>query len=211
MARSVRPRIGGTETSEALRNLRSLRVLVLHPRDEDGEELLRHLNRIGCQTQATWPPPRQLPDPLDVIFLSLRPVIEAQLSFPWKADNPPAALVVVVDYENPVMVDAVLKLNAQAVIGLPIRPFGLLTNLVSAHTLFTRERKLQRRIEKLEEKVRSIKRLDQAKGILMRNHGMDEDAAYRMIRSQAMNKRMTTEAIAVAIINASEILGLKQD
>ncbi|MBL29193.1 MAG: ANTAR domain-containing protein [Rhodospirillaceae bacterium] len=211
MAGLVRGRSPGAETSEALRNIRSLRVLVIHPHDEDGEELLRHLKRIGCQTQATWPPPKQLPPNVDVVFLSLRQVIEAQQSFPWKADNPPAALVVIVDYENPVMVDAVLKLTAQAVIGLPIRPFGLLTNLVSAHALFTRERKLQRRIEKLEEKVKSIKRLNQAKEILMKNHGLDEDEAYRMIRSQAMNKRMTTEAIAIAIINASEILGLKQD
>ena len=38
---------------------------------------------------------------------------------------------------------------------------------------------------------------------------MSEDKAYEMIRDQAMGKRVTTEQIAAAIINANEILSFR--
>ena len=45
-----------------------------------------------------------------------------------------------------------------------------------------------------------------AQNILMRTRNVSEKAAYDLIRDQAMAKRVTTEEIALAIINANEIL-----
>jgi hypothetical protein len=42
----------------------------------------------------------------------------------------------------------------------------------------------------------------------MNTRNIAEDAAYKIIRDQAMAKRVTTEEIAEAVINANEILGL---
>jgi AmiR/NasT family two-component response regulator len=42
----------------------------------------------------------------------------------------------------------------------------------------------------------------------MRTRNVTEDQAYDLIREQAMNKRVTTEEIAGAIVNANEILSL---
>ena len=39
-------------TSRLLRELRSLRVVVFHPEDQDGQELIGQLGRIGCQVKA---------------------------------------------------------------------------------------------------------------------------------------------------------------
>jgi len=41
----------------------------------------------------------------------------------------------------------------------------------------------------------------------MNTRGLSEDDAYKIIRDQAMSKRVTAEEIADAVINANEILG----
>ncbi len=47
-----------------VQDLRRTRVLVVHPRDENGNVLIGHLKRLGCEVRATWPLPPALP--LDV-------------------------------------------------------------------------------------------------------------------------------------------------
>ena len=41
-----------TGTPRLLRELRSLSVVVFHPEDQDGQELIGQLQRIGCQVKA---------------------------------------------------------------------------------------------------------------------------------------------------------------
>jgi hypothetical protein len=48
---------------------------------------------------------------------------------------------------------------------------------------------------------------NKAKSILMNSRGLSEEDAYKIIRDQAMSKRVTAEEIADAVINANEILG----
>ena len=40
-----------------LRDLRGLRVQVIHQPDDEGVELVEHLRRIGCTVEAQWPIP----------------------------------------------------------------------------------------------------------------------------------------------------------
>jgi len=59
-------------TPRLLRELRSLRVLVFHPDDQDGQELLGQLQRIGCRVKAFWPPLDKLPDETDLVIFAMR-------------------------------------------------------------------------------------------------------------------------------------------
>jgi len=65
-----------------------------------------------------------------------------------------------------------------------------------------------RKLRKLEAKVLGARQISEAKAILMRTRQISETAAYDLIRDQAMSKRVTTEEIAAAIINANEIMSL---
>lgn len=208
MAKYKNRRSGNTPVSELIRNLRSLRVLLVHPKDREAEDLLEHLNRIGCQVQTQWPPPREVPSNIDVVFLALRQVVEDNIEFHWDADEPPAVLIAIVDYENPIIVERVLQMKAQAVIGLPLRPFGVLANVLLSVTNHKREKKLLAYNERLRSKLKAKNDIDKAKSILIQAHGISEDRAYEFIREQAMNKRTTIEAIASSIINASDLLQL---
>ncbi|MFU0506302.1 ANTAR domain-containing response regulator [Pseudaminobacter sp. NGMCC 1.201702] len=192
-----------------IKDLRTLRVLLLQPKSSEGEELWQHLIRIGCQVQTSWPPPSVIPHNIDVVFAFLRPIIEGDIVWNWNADDPPAVLIAIVDYENPIIVEKVLRLRAQAVIGLPLRTFGILANILLSVNNHRREERLRARVERLTAKLKAHRDIDKAKGILMITNKMTEQVAYATLREQAMNKRTTIEAMALAIINASDLLKLQ--
>jgi AmiR/NasT family two-component response regulator len=192
-------------TPELLKDLRSLRVAVFHPRDNDGEQLIRQLQRIGCQVQAFWPLTAELNEPFDVAFLAVNPET-ITLDLPWIKSEDAPVRVAVVNYENPTIVDGMLRLGASAVIATPIRSFGVLSTLILARQLAGDLRLQRKRVAKLESKLQSIRKITDAKGVLMSSRKISEEDAYAVIRDQAMVKRVTIEEIATAIVNANEIL-----
>ena len=44
-----------------MEDLRGARVLVVHPRDAEGDALIDQLKRIGCNVRGLWPPPAEIP------------------------------------------------------------------------------------------------------------------------------------------------------
>ena len=56
------------------------------------------------------------------------------------------------------------------------------------------------------ETVEARKKIECAKGILMKRRGLDEKEAYRMIQKQSMDKRRSLKEVAEAIIVSEEIV-----
>lgn len=193
-------------TPRLLRELRSLRVLVFHPEDEDGQELLGQLRRIGCQVKAFWPPQDRLSDEADLIFLAMRPeVLSLDRSWLRREGLPP--IIAVVKHETPVIVEAVLRLSAYGVIASPVKSFGLLTSIVVAVHRAQLGKERDKYVARLEQRLAGQRKVAKAKAILMQSRNLSEEDAYSLIRDRAMAKRVTTEEIADAVIQANEILG----
>jgi AmiR/NasT family two-component response regulator len=193
------------ETPAILRDLRSLKVVVIHPRDQDGEELLAQLQRIGCAVEVFWPRIDTLPADTGLVLMAVRPET-LSMSYPW-LDTPSAPPIIpVVTYENPITIEAVLRLNAFATIPSPVRSFGLLTAIAVALTQFKASRARERYIERLEQKQAKVRLIQQAKQIVMNARGVSEDEAYQLLRSQAMVKREQIETVAGEIVKAHETL-----
>lgn len=190
-----------------LGDLRTLRVAVLHPDDTDGLHLIQQLQRIGCQAQAFWPPPPALPEGTDVVFVAVRPDL-VHRDMGWRTADTRSAVIAIVTYENPTIVQTVLELGVHAVMPSPVRSFGVLSTLVVARRVQRELSDQLKQIRKLESKLLGQRRLAEAKAVLMQTRGISEDAAYELIRAQAMAKRMSMDEIATAIINANEILNL---
>ena len=111
-----------------------------------------------------------------------------------------SAVIAVTTYENPTIVEAVLHIGAKAVLPSPVRSVGLLSSLVVARQIHDDLKAQAKRLQKLESKLLGARRIEEAKGILMRTRHISEAAAYDLIREQAMSKRVTTEDIAAAIV-----------
>lgn len=193
-----------------LKDLRDLSVVVIHPPDSDGESLVEHLKRIGCKVEPRWPAPAELPPSVDILFTTIdRDLHERITRLLRRAPDPKPAVIAVVDYENPATLQLVLESESLAVIGKPVRPFGLLTNLVISRNIWLRQQRQQERIAKLESKIAGQRRIAKAKSILMETQALTEQDAYKSIRAQAMAKRVSMEQIAGAIIHANELLSFR--
>ena len=190
-----------------LRDLRGLRVQVIHQPDDEGIELVEHLRRIGCTVEAQWPIPDGFSPTADVVLLTIDYEGRDDLSrlLRGQPEQRPT-LIAIVGYENPSTLQLVLESGALAVIERPIRPFGLLTNLMMARNLWSERRETVKRLRKVERKLAGIQNIQKAKSILMERQEISEESAYQTLRQQAMAKRITVEEMAIAIINANELL-----
>ncbi len=192
---------------ELLQSLKGLRIQVLHPPDAEGKVLIEHLNRIGCTCEATWPLPEEINPAASVVIIAIEPSHREQILKLFRPVEPlDPALLAVISFEDPSTVQIVLECGALGVIERPIRPFGLLTNLMITRSIWLERQNASKRIRKLERRVRSSKQILRAKEILMQTRGMAEDAAYECIRQQAMAKRISMDELADAIIAAHTLL-----
>jgi AmiR/NasT family two-component response regulator len=194
-------------TPRQLHELRSLRVAVFHPDDRDGEELMLQLQRIGCKAHACWPPTPVLPEDIDLVFLA----VDLKMPMPPWIQNrdvcgPPVIAVVL--YENPTIIDAVLKMSVESIVASPVKAFGLLATMVVARQINQQRASLLRQKQRLELKLSGLRQVSQAKAILMGARRISEDEAYRLMREQAMVRRVTVEQIATTIVDAHQLLPL---
>lgn len=196
--------------SNILKDLKGLRVQVIHPPDSEGLALVEHLRRIGCSCEATWPLPESVSPAAVVVLVAIEQENRDQILRLFRPVQPSdPALLAVVSFEDPGTLQVVLECGALAVIERPIRPFGLLTNLTIARALWLERQSAGKRIRKLERKLAGNNRILKAKSILMETQGLTEQAAYESIRRQAMAKRVPMDDLASAIINAHELLTFK--
>ena len=188
---------------EILRDLRGLRVDVMHPADVERVNLVDHLKRIGCESTATWPLPDRLAAGTDLIVVAVEHDSRDTLRRIFKEQDRPSATVIgIIGYENPSTLQLVLEIGAHAVIERPIRPFGLLTQLVVARSLWLHQQDLGRRMRKVERKLAGLQIFHRARLLLMRSNNLTEDEAYQTIRRQAMAKRIAIEDFAATIVDA---------
>jgi AmiR/NasT family two-component response regulator len=191
---------------EILRDLRDLRIEVFHPPDADGVGLVQHLRRIGCVTTTTWPLPKKLPPESDLIVLAIEHDHRIPLRELFKQPREELPTVVgIVGYENPSILQLILEVGAQAVVERPIRPFGLLTQLAIARSLWLGQQEAAQRTRKLERKLAGVRNVLRARLILMGNHDLNEEEAYQSLRRQAMSRRLGMEEMAAAIIAADDL------
>jgi AmiR/NasT family two-component response regulator len=188
---------------DPIRELRGTRVLVLHPADEEMDELLRHLRRIGCLAGLVWPLPSVLPADVDVVFFAIGPTGSAIV--PVAAAEPGPSLIAIVDFENPTALRSLLDTNAHSFISKPIRASGILSSLVMARALHGYQNRLLNKVAKLEETLRSRREIERATRILMEVKGSSEDSAYQLIRQQATAQRLAMGVVARSIITAHRV------
>ena len=187
-----------------LDDLRRARVLVIHPRDEDGTMLIDHLRRLGCDIKAVWPPPPVLPAEIDTLFVQLDDAAIEHL-LPSIEEVAPA-LIGIVTYESPTSLKAIVDFNAHGVISKPLRPNGVLTQFALARYRHGYEGRLASKIRKLEDTMKGRRVIEKATKLLASLNGIDEDQAYRLLRERATAKRLTMTSVADSIITAHETM-----
>lgn len=192
-------------TLAVLKDIRELNVVILHPQDQDSEEISGQLRRLGCKYQTFWPELDALPTGTDLVLLAVRPET-LSLKYPWMGRPSTPPLIPVVTFENPITVTAILQLDAFATITSPVRSAGLLTAIAVTISQHRARRSLERYIDRLEQKQANSHVIEQATKIVMESRSVNQTNAYKLLRSQAMLKRESIEAIANGIVKARDLL-----
>lgn len=104
------------------------------------------------------------------------------------------------------------KAKEAGVMGYLVKPIddkSLLPTIEIALSKGKEIRKMKKDIKEANENLESRKKVEKAKGILMRKNCMSEEEAYRNIRRLSMNKRVSMKKIAEIIIMSSDIKNLR--
>ena len=181
-----------------------LQIAVIVARDDDGERLVRELQRLRCSIKHIWPMPPQIPAQFDVVFCALSSDLPQRL--PWIPGEPAAALVVVDNGEGPLDLGLLHNCAAHSILHYPTTPRSVETALSLARGHFLYERRLRGRIEKLDESLRTMRSVERAKSLLIRIRDMTEEEAYNYLRKQAMERRVTIGVVAKAVVDSFELL-----
>lgn len=189
---------------DLLRRLRRMRVLVIHPDDEERAVILAHIKRVGCQVEGVWPAPEALPTYVDVVLFLVDPSRDGKTPA-WMTTCDAAARIAIITFETPEILTQLQRLNVHGVLSKPIRIFGILAALTTAISLASHEARLKQRIKALDETLKSRRKIEKAVEILTTSRNISEDEAYRRLRDKAMNSKTTIAAVAEAIIASSDV------
>lgn len=88
--------------------------------------------------------------------------------------------------------------------GLPPQRLGALLQLALAR--FEHDQTLQRELRQAQTQLAERKLVERARGILMREQGLDEEAAFQRLRQLAMDGGQTLAAVAARLIDADQLL-----
>lgn len=193
--------------SDFVQSLRDLHTLVVHQRDRSADDLSQQVNRIGCNFENTWPIPEVLQKKFDLVFIDVTDQPASRIkSFLGSSGEEPPTVIAVIGYENPSLLDTIFEIGAHSVLTKPIRAAGVLSAMLMGRRYWAEQLRYQKDLAKLRDRLDNLQKVNDAKFILMRHHGIDDQEAYAVIRKQAMSKRTTTLEIAQSIINADSIL-----
>lgn len=188
-----------------LLELSRLDAIVLTRRDEDGELLIRELQRLRARVRHVWPMPDRLPEDTDVVYCDFGPGFADRI--PWVPGEPKTTLVAIIPLAPRPDLAALRNSAPDAVLHKPFTTWAVLTSLVMARSQFLYAQRLRTRIDKLDENLRAMRSVERAKAILMAARNIREDEAYNFMRRQAMDRRVSISAIAATIVDSHEILG----
>jgi AmiR/NasT family two-component response regulator len=62
-------------------------------------------------------------------------------------------------------------------------------------------------LQRLRTQLEERKVVERAKGMLMKTRGMDEEAAYRLLRKFAMDRKLKLAEVARQLVDAADLLG----
>jgi AmiR/NasT family two-component response regulator len=173
-------------------------AVVLHRADDTVERLARQLNVLGLTMRAQWAPLDLATQRADIVLVDADAGWSGLL--PWPPGENPAPLIALLGTEAPGRIAWALDHGANALIAKPVAAAAVYPALVMAARAHSQARETGRRIRELEERIKLRPLVLAAIQTLMDRRGLDEAAAYRHLRGEAMRQRLALEQIAAAIL-----------
>ena len=118
----------------------------------------------------------------------------------------PRPVVMFVDRSTPGLADAAIQAGVAAYVVDGLVAKRVQSVLEVATTRFQLMQKLRGDLAKAQADLASRKTIERAKGLLMKERGMDEDAAYQLLRKLAMDSGRPLAAVAADLVAYANVL-----
>ena len=143
----------------------------------------------------------------DVVLIDLaspsRDTIEELTLATAPLDRPVAMFV---DRSDGSLTQAAIEAGVSAYVVDGLRPERIKPVLDAAITRFNMFRRMRDELAETKRALEERKVIDRAKGLLMRAKGLDEDAAYALLRKTAMDQNRRIADVASALVTAAGLL-----
>jgi response regulator NasT len=123
-----------------------------------------------------------------------------------QTEHNPRPVVMFVDRSAPGLADAAIEAGVAAYVVDGLAPKRVRPVLEVALTRFQLMQKLRDDLAKAQADLAARKAIERAKGLLMKERGMDEDAAYQLLRKLAMDSGRPLGAVAADLVAYANVL-----
>jgi AmiR/NasT family two-component response regulator len=191
----------------------AIRILVAEDNDLVALTLEEQLKSIGYDVIAvahTGAEAIELANRLspDLIIMDIKmPEIEGTEAAARINANRPTPIIMLTAYTDR---DTIRRAELAGALGYLVKPVNEAELAPAINIALARFRELQglrAQVTELEDSLEARKLIERAKGILMQRLGLSERDAYERLRQRARDKRTKMKDIALAIIEAEELLG----
>lgn len=190
-----------------------MRVLVVDESEERAEFLSDSLRQAGCEVAASLSSSVELLETIenekpDVIVIDTdspsRDVLEHLVMVTQRTPRP---IVMFANDGAPETIRKVVRAGVSAYVVDGRDPARLRTIVEVAVARFEEFHALRGQLAVANLRLAERKLVDRAKGLLMKSRGLDEEAAYVMLRKAAMDRKLKLAEVAQRIIDAADLLG----
>ena len=190
-----------------------MRVLVVDESAERAEILREGLRRAGHEVTASLTSPFALLKAIeelqpDVIVIDTespsRDVLEHLVVM---SQHTPRPVVMFATDQAPETIREAVRAGVSAYVIDGLDPARVKTIIDVAVARFEEFQALRTQLAQANLKLSERKLVERAKGILMKTRGLDEEAAYGVLRKFAMDRKLKLSEIAQQLIDAADLLG----
>ena len=115
-------------------------------------------------------------------------------------------VAIFVDQSDEPLTKAAIEAGVSAYVVDGLRPDRVKPVIDAAITRFNMFRRMREELAETKRALEERKLIDRAKGMLMKAKGLDEDAAYALLRKAAMDQGKKIAEVASALVTAAELL-----
>ena len=179
-------------------NFTGWHAAILHRSDANTEKLSRQLKLLGFATAVSWEPLVENAKP-DLLLVDADQGWDGLL--PWTSlQEAPCPVVAMLGSEAPSRVAWAMRIGAGAILAKPITTSAIYPALLMAISIHEERRDVRERELLSQERIRMRPLVHRAVAALMTTRNLSEEDAYVLLRSNAMRRRETLEAAAVAYL-----------
>lgn len=191
---------------------RKLRIVVADDEPDMTQFLQASLTRLGHEVVTTVSSGRELVDVCreqrpDLIVTDIRmPDMDGLEAARLLYRDTPVPIIVISAYHDPAVIDRAESSHVGAFLVKPIKAAHLAPTISVVMKRFEEFLELRKETEGLKQALSDRKIIERAKGILMKEARLDEEAAFRRLQKLASSKSQKLAEVAKNIVEAAELL-----